>query len=83
MKGHRKPRIKITEVLPNKGTTMQTGTIVTTGSAVKAKLQDSYGRSYGLHLSRMIDGDIWVYPRIAGRMRVLSKPSGRIWIPQV
>ena len=31
----------------------------------------------------MIGGDIWVYPRIAGRMRVLSKPAGRIWIPQV
>lgn len=31
----------------------------------------------------MIGGDIWVYPRIAGRMRVLSRPAGRIWIPQV
>ena len=36
---------------------MQTGTIVTTGSAVKAKLQDSYGRSYGLHLSRLYRAD--------------------------
>ena len=36
---------------------MQTGTIVTTGSAVKAKLQDSYGRSYGLHLSRLYQAD--------------------------
>ena len=41
---------------------MQTGTIVTT-----------LPRSP----SGMIGGDIWVYPRIAGRMRVLSKPAGR------